>query len=163
MAENVYPAIKDPAPEAVVVYCSDPRLQTAFDGFIEKDLGLAKGQFIPLVVAGGAHAFTNPLRLPKEFKFMKDRLELYQERFSSIKRVILIGHEDCKYFESIKNRLLGFVGAAGADIIEHHKAGLAMLPKILVNILSPGKKVEIYYAKFKDPNHTEVIFEPIQV
>jgi hypothetical protein len=162
MAENVYPAIKDPAPEAVVIYCSDPRFQPAFDEFIEKELGLAKGQFVPLVVAGGANAFTNPLRLPKEFKFMKDRLELYQERFSSIKRIVLIGHEDCKYYDSVKNRILGFVGVDLKTMAEHHKAGLAMLPKMLATILAPQKSIEIYYAKFKDPDQNEIIFEPIK-
>jgi hypothetical protein len=162
MAENVYQAIKDPAPEAVVVYCSDPRFQPAFDEFIGKELGLAKGQFIPLVVAGGANAFTNPLRLPKEFKFMKDRLSLYQQRFSSIKRVILIGHEDCKYFDSVKNRVLGFVGVDLKDMAEHHKASLAVLPKMLAGLLVPGISVEIYYAKFRDPAQTEILFESIK-
>jgi hypothetical protein len=161
MAENVYPATKETAPDAVVVYCSDPRFQTAFDGFIEKDLGLAKGQFVPLVVAGGANIFTNPLRLPKEFKFLKDRLEFFQEAFSSIKRIVLIGHEDCRYCDSMKNKLFGFAGIDFKNLLEHHKAGLAVLPKMLTGILIPGKTIEIYYAKFKDPDQNEIIFEPI--
>ena len=51
---NVYEAMPEVAPQAVVVYCSAPRFQVAFDQFIEKELGLAKGEFIPLVIAGGA-------------------------------------------------------------------------------------------------------------
>ena len=57
---NVYEALPHVHPEAAVVYCGDPRLQTAFVPFIENELGLAKGQYIPTVVGGGAGALAYP-------------------------------------------------------------------------------------------------------
>jgi len=81
---NVYEAMAQVRPEAVVVYCGDPRLQTAFEPFIEKGLKLPKGQYIPLVVGGGAGVLANPERLPKEFKFMKDRFELIHRHLSHL-------------------------------------------------------------------------------
>ena len=113
-----------------MVYCGDPRFQEAFDGFIANELKLAKGQYIPLVVGGGAGVLAHPEKLPKEFKFMKERLELYSQAFHSIRRVILINHEDCKYYDSLKERVLGFVGAhaaAGGPRARGHARGRAGL------------------------------------
>jgi hypothetical protein len=160
MPQAVYHAATNPAPRAVAVYCSDPRFHAAFEQFIENELGLPKGEYIPLVVAGGAHACSNPLRLPKEFKFMKDRLQLYKDRFASINRIILIGHEDCKYFDSVKNRILGFMGVGVTDMIEHHKTSLSLLPETVARVI-PGVKIESYYAKFCDPAHSQIIFDPV--
>ena len=64
----VYPIDHAAAPSAVVIYCSDPRFQTAFDNFIANDLHLAKGDFVPIVIAGGGGALARPHALPKEFK-----------------------------------------------------------------------------------------------
>ena len=51
---NVYEALPQVRPEAIVLYCSDPRFQTAFEPFVERGLGLPKGRYVPFVMAGGA-------------------------------------------------------------------------------------------------------------
>ena len=99
---NVYEAMPEAAPQAVVVYCSAPRFQVAFDQFIEKELGLAKGEFIPLVIAGGAGVLAHPERLPKEFSFMRERFELFRKNYPSIKRIVLINHEDCAHQQNAR-------------------------------------------------------------
>jgi hypothetical protein len=85
------------APEAIVVHCSDPRFQRAFAEFIREELKLQDGSFIPLVISGGVGSLAEPLRLPKEFRFMKERLRMFLDRFESIHQLILINHEDCRH------------------------------------------------------------------
>jgi hypothetical protein len=147
-------------PEAVVVYCSAPRFQTAFDQFIEKELGLRKGQFIPLVIAGGAGPLAHPERLPKEFKFMKDRLELFRKHYPSINRVVLINHEDCVYYRMLAEKIPGFLQGHAADLL--HRAGedMPLIAQVFNRLLSHlGLQTEYYYARFADPDHTRVIFD----
>jgi len=70
-----------------------------------------KGQFMPLTIGGGAACWATR-QLPKEFKFLKERFELYREVFPSLRRVVLINHEDCRYYEFLKSKLFGFLGRA---------------------------------------------------
>ena len=147
--------------EAVVVYCSDPRFQGAFEEFVEKELGLARGTFVPIVVAGGGGVLARPHELPKEFKFIKERLELARDNFPSIRRVILIGHEDCRYYESLRSRLLGILGAKAAALVAP-RGDLSAVAKLFQQLLAHlGMTVEMYYAKFADEGHTRVEFEKV--
>lgn len=161
---NVYEAMPEAAPQAIVVYCSTPRLQVAFDQFIERELGLAKGQFIPLVVAGGAGVLAHPERLPKEFKFIRDRFELLRRNYTSIKRIVLINHEDCAYYKMLTERIPGF--------LQHHAGGANHRPRedmepigaIFHRLLAHlGVQIELYYARFADDDHTKVVFDRIPV
>jgi hypothetical protein len=107
---NVYEAMPTVRPEAIVLHCSDPRFQTAFAPFIENELGLAKGRYVPFVVAGGAGVLANPERRPKEFKFLKDRFELFHGQFASLRRLVLINHEDCAYYRMLAQAVPGLHG-----------------------------------------------------
>jgi hypothetical protein len=160
---NTYDAVVDPRPEAIVVHCSDPRFQRAFEQFIEKELKLAKEQVVPLVVGGGAGVLAHPERLPKEFKFMKDRFELIRENFPSIRRVILINHEDCKYYESLKDRVFNLLGVHKTPA-EQSREDMGALARIFARLLSHlGVSVELYYAKFTDAGHTRIAFDRLNV
>jgi hypothetical protein len=157
-----YDAIRDAKPTAIVVYCSDPRLQTAFEQFIARELALPKGQYIPLVVGGGAGVLGHPEQLPKEFKFLKERFELYCRHFPSIRRIVLINHEDCKYYESLKSRVLTFIGSTLKFSPEHAREDLDLVSRTFKHLLSHlGVNLEIYYAKFTDPEHRQVEFEKL--
>jgi hypothetical protein len=131
----VYDAVRDARPEAIVVYCSDPRFQTAFDQFIQMELGLAKGHFMPLIIGGGAGVLGHPEQLPKEFKFLKERFELYREVFPSLRRVVLINHEDCRYYEFLKTKLLGFLGPRFVISPEQARDDLALVAKAFKRLL----------------------------
>jgi len=149
------------SPEAVVIYCSDPRFQGAFQEFIEGTLGLAKGQYIPFVVAGGPGALARPLELPKEFKFMRERLDLFREHFKSIKRIVLLGHEDCAYYKALPISVLE--GLLSKVHIQHlPRADMQLIAKVFTQFLSYlGMQVEFYYAKFANDEHTQVVFDKV--
>ena len=154
---TVYKVLKEATPEAVVICCSDPRFQAAFREFIEVKLGLPQGTYIPFVVDGGAGVLGRPESLPKEFKFMKERLEAFKDNFSSIRRVILVNHEDCAYYEMLGHRL----GALIPSHLHLPHSDMTLIQQVFVRLLSHlGVKLELYYAKFVDESHTQITIEP---
>ncbi len=156
----VYEVQRDLNPQAVVVHCSDPRMQAAFEQFVEHELGLAKGSYIPIVVGGGAGVLAHPEQLPKEFKFLRDRLEFYREVFPTVRRIILINHEDCHYYDSIKQKVYGFLGQRWHGIAQHSREDLSLVGKAFTHVLFHlGMSVELYYARFTDPERTHMTFE----
>lgn len=160
----VYDVVQDPKPEAIVVYCSDPRFQLAFSQFVEQELGLPKGKYIPLVVGGGAGPLARPDLLPKEFKFLKERFELHREHYSSLRRLVLINHEDCGYYKSLKDKIAGFVTARLRALAHQPREDLGLVAKVFGRLLSHlGVSVELYYAKFADETHSKIVFEKVGV
>lgn len=156
----LYEAVRDPKPEAIVVYCSDPRFYAASGEFIERELGFSKGKFVPLVIGGGAGVLGHPEQLPKEFKFMKERFELYRSIFPTLRHIILINHQDCRYYDSLKSRLFGFFGSRLKISPEHARADLNLVSKVFNRVLSHlGLTVDLYYARFADPEHRTIIFD----
>jgi hypothetical protein len=157
---NVYEALPHVHPEAAVVYCGDPRLQTAFVPFIENELGLAKGQYIPTVVGGGAGALAYPQTLPKEFKFMKDRLELIHRAFPSVHRAVLINHEDCIYYRLLAEKIPGFLTGPTSELRDRPGVDMDRIAAVCDRLLSHlGLKAEFYYGKFTEADRSEMTFE----
>jgi hypothetical protein len=157
-----YAAVTNPKPEAIVVYCSDPRLQAAFDQFISQELHLAKGQYIPIVVGGGAGVLGHPEQLPKEFKFLKERFEMYREHFPSVRRVVLINHEDCKYYNSLKSKVSRLLGSRLGHSLHVSCEDLGLVRHAFQHLLSHlGFNLEFYYARFADDSHQKVVFEKV--
>ncbi len=160
---RVYEALPSAHPEAVVVYCSDPRFQTAFEPFVEEDLGLPKGQFIPLVVAGGAGVLANPERLPKEFKFVKDRFELFHGHFASLRRLVLINHEDCAYYQMLARKVPGLPGP-GPDSPHRPRDDLPPIARTVHRLLGHlGWDIELYYARFAGADRSHVAFDRVLI
>jgi hypothetical protein len=151
------PVLPESNPSAIVVRCSDPRFQGAFDQFIEQELGLARGQSIPIVVGGGAGVLGHPEQLPKEFKFLKERLEYCCRRYPSIHRIVLINHEGCRYYEWVQAKTLGLLGShfgTGPDEPLEDLSSVALHVAPLAARL--GCTVEFYYAKFTDPDRGQI-------
>jgi len=160
--QRVYDAVADPKPEAIVVHCSDPRFSVAFEQFIQNELGLKKGKFIPLVVGGGAGVLAHPEQLPKEFKFLKDRFEFYREAFPTVRRIILVNHEDCHYYDSIRQKILGFLGSKWQGPTVVAREDLGALSKIFFRLLGHlGMPMELYYARFADAARNKIAFEKV--
>ncbi len=156
---NVYEALPQVHPEAVVVYCGDPRLQTAFVPFIENELGLAKGQYIPVVVGGGAGVLANPERRPKEFKFLRDRFELFHRHFASLRRLVLINHEDCLYYRTLAQAAPGL---SGPDSPHRPRDDLPPIARTVHRLLGHlGWDLELYYARFAAADRSQVAFDRV--
>ena len=152
----------DRKPIAIVVHCSDPRFQKAFGEFIKGELGLKDGEYIPFVISGGVAAMSEPLKLPKEFKFMKDRIELFLGLFDSIKRIVPINHEDCRHYDALKDLLGGLFHRHAPTMEERQQRDLLGVARTLLGLFRPNLNLELYYAKFLDPGHKQIVFERIQ-
>ena len=160
-SDDQYPVDPNAKPTAVVIHCSDPRFNYAFRICVEKTLGLQSGDYLPLIFGGGAGVLAHPFELPKETKFVKDRLEYWKTRFPTIKRIILINHEDCRYYHQIKEKLTNlFPNNALMDKVA--KMDLITVAKLLKSMsFLTGYSIEVYYAKFKDETHQSAMFEQV--
>jgi hypothetical protein len=160
VSSRTYPLV-DAHPRAIVIHCSDPRFQKAFADFIRTDLALGEGEYIPLVISGGVASLSEPLKLPKEFKFMKERIEIFLERFDSIKRIILINHEDCRHYDELKSLLGRLFLQRVQSMGEKQTNDLKTVAKMLLGYAVPGLQVELYYARFCPGDSGSVTFEKI--
>jgi hypothetical protein len=157
---RTYPLV-DARPRAIVIHCSDPRFQRAFAEFVRTDLGLGEGEYIPLVISGGVASLSEPLKLPKEFKFMKERIELFLDRFDSIKRIILINHEDCRHYDELKSLLGRLFLQRVQSIGEKQMNDLKTVAKMLLGFTVPGLEVELYYARLCQGDKQSIVFEKV--
>ena len=159
-AVKIYNLI-EAAPEAIVVHCSDPRFQRAFAEFIRDELKLQDGSFIPLVISGGVGSLAEPLKLPKEFRFMKERLRMFLERFESIHRLILINHEDCRHYEWLHNYIGRLFLQRFHSLAERQQADLKKAAELVLKLTSLKLDLELYYARFADARKSKVVFEKV--
>lgn len=155
--KTVYKVPVTVAPEAIVIWCSDPRFQEAILQFVWDELKLAPGTYVPFTVDGGSSALGRPSELPKEFKFIKDRLELFREHFTSIKRVVIINHEDCAHYRMLSGKLGALLPFHKHLECDDMKLIKTVFQKLLAHL---GMKLELYYAKFVDESHTQITIEP---
>ncbi len=134
-------------PKTIIVFCSDPRFQAEFAKFVRKRLGLGDGEFVPILTAGGPAAFANTAKRCYDFKFLKGQIEFFSEHFPSIEEIVLVGHQDCGYY----NEILELPGQEKEDLIQARRT----LGTFWV------KSVWLYYAKFSSDDQTQIIFDQV--
>lgn len=157
-----YSVLPSATPGAIAIFCSDPRFQDATEQFLANDLGLNKGEYVPIVVGGGVASLSEPLTRPKEFKYLKDLLQLFLTHFRSARRVIVVNHEDCAKYRAMSEGLGSkFLRQFANDMIGRQLDDLQKVVGVIEK-LSHGVKIERYYARFANAEHTEAVFEPQQ-
>jgi hypothetical protein len=88
-----YRAQKKPS-DTLIIHCVDHRFQEAFGEFISEELGIEV--FNPVIIAGGALALSSDHFA--KFGYIWDQVDFFiGDR--GVKRVILINHEDCAWYE----------------------------------------------------------------
>lgn len=148
----LYPAIEEPQPIAECLFCLDPRFANAFPDFIERELGLKKGNYVPLSVAGGPAALAHPEDMRNRCRYIVRQTMFSCEHFPTIKRFILIGHEDCGYYQVIPTN---------GNTCNRERADLPIAANFL-GLLVPEKAViEAYYAYFADKSRKRIAFEQV--
>jgi hypothetical protein len=101
------------------------------------------------------------MRLPKEFKFMKERIEQFLKRFDSIGRIILINHEDCRHYEVIRSIIGNLFLNRVRDMMERQRIDLKTVSRTLLGLLSAKVEVYMYYARFTDSERKKIVFEKV--
>ena len=122
----------------LVIHCSDPRYQPHFQEFLETGLGLA--HYALIAVPGGPHCLTLSDYLPK-FAWAGWRWVKVMERVAQPERIILIAHDDCRWYVS-----MGFVSAM-TRLRERQIEDLKTARTELVERFST--KVDLYYARLE--------------
>ena len=155
---KVYPTIPHATPETIVIWCADARIQEGVHKFLLEEKGLDPGDYLPFVFPGGIAPSFDPLGNPKEAWFFVRTIRFYLTHFSSIKKIIAINHEDCARYRA----LIDLMGRSRIrSVLEHQHVDLKKLSAWLTTQVPNLPKIEGYYAKFANPEHTLLEFEQI--
>ena len=149
--------------EAIVVHCSDPRFQKAFRDFVEGNLGLKAGRYIPIIVPGSIASLgvNISMLLPKRHKVLLDNIKLMLERRQGeTLRLILINHEDCKSYAEIFGKMRKFLPKIIPDALAREIGDLAFAAN-LIRMAATHFKVncapELYMARINEGG--EIVFD----
>jgi hypothetical protein len=132
----------------VVIHCSDPRFQPHFQDFLRKALGIE--HYALIAVPGGAQFLTLADYLPK-FSWAGWRWLKFVMGMGSPERVILIAHEDCRWY--LDQRF--WPGAS--SLREKQLRDVAHVRRELAERFARSK-VESYYARVEKE---QVVFEAL--
>jgi len=153
--ETTYRILKA-KPTTLVICCSDPRFQFAFNCFIQNELDLNHGDFVPIIIAGGPASLAHPA-MAKEIRFLNEQIVFFLKHFPFIKWIFLINHEDCGFYTKIPN--------PGGQKKNREREDLPLAAKALTERISAEKilgiKISSFYAKFDNSDKNEIIFEEI--
>jgi hypothetical protein len=160
MTSKTYPAFPHPEPKAIILFCGDPRFLAATTSFITEELGFKEGEYLPLSVPGGIASLSEPFALPKDFKVLKEGLQFYLEHMGSITEVVLINHEDCRKYHALVEKL-GVLSKIRGTMAERQYDDLEKVAAMASGLVARRITVRRYYAKFANPEHTQVVFEAV--
>lgn len=135
-------------PEAFVLHCSDPRYQPHFHEFLTQHLGIRS--YGLMATPGGAQLLRIVDLLPK-FSWAGWRWAKFMVDITGPTRVILIGHQDCRWYSE------GPVWRRGGDVRELVLSDMRGVAKDLSERF-PGVTVELYFARLEGQN---AVFENV--
>jgi hypothetical protein len=127
-------------PDTLVVTCSDGRWRPHIEDFLANGLNLPP-TFDLIEVPGGAEPLALLDLIPKDFNFFRRRLEMLVEAHS-IRRVLLIAHENCGWYKERK------LGPMKVDLKSRQLADLRRA-KLKVREWFDDVPVETYYARLE--------------
>ncbi len=148
----------DPArPPALVICCVDGRWFRHIEEFVRESLK-AGHRTDWMCVPGGVEPLTLLSFVPKDFNFMRRRLEALVAAHGT-SRVILIAHEDCAWYRLLK------IGPLRMDLRGRQIGDLRRAARVIHEMI-PGVSVETYFARLSAPSDgggapPQVVFEAV--
>jgi len=130
---------------ALVVHCSDGRFQAHFQEFLREKLGVE--HYALIAVPGGAQFLT--MDAPPRFSGVGWTWEKFMIDLLHPERIILIAHEDCRWY---RDRPSGAAGLREREIADLHVVRAALAERFDCD------GVELYYARLENG---ECLFEPV--
>jgi hypothetical protein len=144
-ADSIVPvefAFSEDLSRNAAVFCSDERFIDASIAFLKNTLKLKK---FDLIVTAGGPAFINA-----DVPVLMRNVNILKEEHS-ISTLVLISHEDCKYY------CRKYVNAGPDEIIKYQQKDLQGAKQKLLK-LYPGLEVKIYFARIAG---SKIIFESV--
>lgn len=159
MENKTYPTLSVATPKTLVIWCGDPRIQEAVNLFLQQELQLKYGEYVPVTVLGGVASLSEPLSIPKEFKYMKETVEFCLEHFASLQKIVLINHEDCAKYKAVREKLGSLFLRGFGSVTDRQLHDLAVVAKALAELSPHPIEFEGYYGKYANLGHTQLFFE----
>jgi hypothetical protein len=139
-------------PETTIITCVDGRWYQHFQEFAREYLKAGpRTDFV--AVPGGIEPLTLIDLIPKDFNFLRRRLEALVEAHGT-KRIVAIAHQDCAWYRDRK---------IGPVTIDMRARQISDLKRAAVRLreLFAGVKVETYFARRSGTTPEKVVFERI--
>lgn len=160
MLGRSYRLINDKKVTVMVIQCLDPKFTSGIEEFIKEELGLEKGEFVQIKVAGGpASLLYSEGEEPSKYSFFKKQIMVSLTRFPLIKKIVLIAHKHCGYYTTLPK--------SDYYDTEREKNDLPKAAKLLGTIITQEvmeKKIieiSLYYAGLISGQQDEIFFEHV--
>ena len=139
-------------PDTTIITCVDGRWHHHFQEFAREHLKAGHRTDF-LAVPGGIEPLTLFDLIPKDFSFLRRRLEALVESHGT-SRIVAIAHQDCAWYKTRK------IGPITIDLRDRQIKDLRRSAERLRSMFD-GVTVETYYARFADGQPTRVVFEQV--
>lgn len=139
-------------PGTLVITCVDGRFYHHFLEFAREHLKAGE-QVDMLAVPGGIEPLTLMDLVPKDFNFLRRRLESLVEAHGT-RRIVAIAHQDCGWYRTRR------IGPVTIDLAERQVRDLRCAAGQLRSMF-PGLTVETYFARLTGGSPPRVSFEAV--
>jgi carbonic anhydrase len=155
MAASVYESSLawDPQrPQTTIITCVDGRWYPHFQEFARVHLNAGpRTDFV--AVPGGIEPLTLVDLVPKDFNFLRRRLESLVEAHGT-RRIVAVAHQDCAWYRARK------IGPITIDLRERQIADLRRAAQKLRELFT-GVTVETYFARLSGTSPDRVVFDVV--
>jgi len=139
-------------PDTVIVTCVDGRWFHHFQEFARMHLGAGpRTDFV--AVPGGIEPLTLVDLVPKDFNFLRRRLEALVDSHGT-RRIVAIAHQDCAWYRSRK------IGPVTLDFKGQQVRDLGLAAARLREMFD-GITVETYFARLSESQPETVVFDAV--
>ncbi len=135
----------------LIIACADGRWRDHIEDFAANGLHIDAAYDL-LMVPGGAEPLALADLIPKDFNFLRRRLDMLVPAHG-IRRIVLIAHENCGWYRARK------IGPFSVDLKARQLADLRRARTRLQEWF-PEAGVETYFARV-DGNPPRAMFEPV--
>jgi hypothetical protein len=139
-------------PDTVVISCVDGRWRQHIQDFALQHLRAGPNSDF-LAVPGGIEPLTLLDLVPKDFNFLRRRLEGLVEAHG-IQRIVAVAHEDCAWYRKRQ------FGPVKVDLEARQRGDLKKAAERLKEMF-PEAAVETYYARLGTGSPPKVLFETV--
>jgi hypothetical protein len=139
-------------PATAVIMCVDGRWRPHILDFATNSLS-SEPTYDVLAVPGGIEPLTLEDIVPKDFSFMRRRLESLVEAHGT-DRIVAVAHQDCAWYRMKES------GPRKFDIRERQISDLRRSARWLRGKF-PEIRIETYYARLTGTSPQRVVFDPV--
>jgi hypothetical protein len=140
--------LREPVTDVLAVHCSDYRFQAGYQEFLNNKLNL-DGNYDLLAIPGGPQCLTLTEYLPK-FSWSSLKWFRFLVDAHSVKRLILIQHQDCAWYRTMPLHLHSSPEPRLRQEEDLRRARAALAKE------RPQLGIELYYAGWDASNHITI-------